>query len=144
MSALSMLRRHAVGANEVDPWGMDPDLVGLARALAPVRWSITVGGADHVPATGAALLVANRRLLAATPLLVAAAIGRATGREVRFTGIADIAPLGPALRRVGGVLARPDEVAGSCATVSSRRSGAEPARRSGSAPRPNRSWPRRW
>ena len=75
---------------------MDPELVGLARALAPLRWSITVGGADHVPATGPALLVANRRLLAATPLLVAASIGRATGREVRFTGIADIAPLGPA------------------------------------------------
>ena len=145
MSVLSVLRRHAVGANEIDPWGMDPELVGLARALAPLRWSVTVGGADHVPATGPALLVANRRLLAATPLLVAAAIGRATGREVRFTGIADIAPLGPALRRVGGVLARPDEVAGLL------RDGQLPAvwcagraRRSGSAPRPSPSWPRRW
>lgn len=136
MSALSMLRRHAAGGNEVDPWGMDPDLVGLARALAPVRWSITVGGTDHVPAMGPALLVANRRLLAATPLLVAAAIGRATGREVRFTGIADLAPLGPALRRVGGVLARPDEVAGLlrhgqlpavwCEPRSSKRVGAVP------------------
>jgi 1-acyl-sn-glycerol-3-phosphate acyltransferase len=115
---------------------MDPELVGLARALAPLRWSVTVGGADHVPAEGPALLVANRRMLAGTPLLVAASIGRATGREVRFTGIADIAPFGPALRRVGGVLARPDEVAGLlrdgqlpavwCEARSSKRVGAAP------------------
>ena len=70
MSVLSVVRRRAIGANEVDPWGMDPELVGLARVLAPLRWSITVGGADHVPAAGPALLVANRRMLAATPLLV--------------------------------------------------------------------------
>jgi 1-acyl-sn-glycerol-3-phosphate acyltransferase len=136
VSLLSVLGRQATGSNDVDPWGMDPELVDLARSLAAVRWSITVGGADHVPATGPALLVANRRLLAATPLLVAAAIGRATGREVRFTGIVDIAPIGPALRRVGGVLARPDEVAGLlrdgqlpavwCAARSSRRVGAAP------------------
>jgi 1-acyl-sn-glycerol-3-phosphate acyltransferase len=136
VSLLSVLRRQGAGTNEVDPWGMDPELVGLAWALAPMRWSITLGGADHLPAAGPALLVANRRLLAATPLLVAAAIGRATGREVRFTGIADIAPVGPALRRVGGVLARPDEVAGLlrdgqlpavwCAPRSSRRVGPVP------------------
>jgi 1-acyl-sn-glycerol-3-phosphate acyltransferase len=136
VSLLSVLGRQATGSNDVDPWGMDPELVDLARSLAAVRWSITVGGVDHVPATGPALLVANRRVLAATPLLVAAAIGRATGREVRFTGIVDIAPVGPALRRVGGVLARPDEVAGLlrdgqlpavwCAARSSRRVGAAP------------------
>jgi len=136
VSLLAVLGRQATGSNDVDPWGMDPELVDLARSLAAVRWSITVGGVDHVPATGPALLVANRRVLAATPLLVAAAIGRATGREVRFTGIVDIAPVGPALRRVGGVLARPDEVAGLlrdgqlpavwCAARSSRRVGAAP------------------
>jgi hypothetical protein len=136
VSLLSVLGRQATGSNDVDPWGMDPELVDLARSLAAVRWSITVGGVDHVPATGPALLVANRRVLAATPLLVAAAIGRATGREVRFTGIVDIAPVGPALRRVGGVLARPDEVAGLlrdgqlpavwCAARSSKRVGAAP------------------
>jgi 1-acyl-sn-glycerol-3-phosphate acyltransferase len=132
----TVVRRHATGANEVDPWGMDRDLTALARSLARLRWSITVGGADHVPTTGPALLVANRRPLAATPLLVAAAIGRATGREVRFTGVTDIAPIGPALRRVGGVLARPDEVAGLlrdgqlpavwCEPRSSKRVGAVP------------------
>ena len=105
---LSIARRHAVGANEIDPWGMDQDVVGIGRSLARLRWDITVGGADHVPATGGALLVANRRQLGATPFLVAAAVGRATGRDVRFAGIVDIAPIGPVMRRLGGVVARVD------------------------------------
>ena len=109
---VTVARRQAAGLNEIDPWGMDRDLIGVARSLARLRWRITVGGADHVPSTGGALLVANRRPLGATPLLVAAAIGRATERNVRFAGIVDIAPIGPAMRRLGGVVARPDEIGG--------------------------------
>ena len=108
----TLLHRHATGTNEIDPWGMDPDVTSAARGLATLRWDITVGGGDHVPPSGPALLVANRQLFGATPLLVATGIGRATGRPVRFTGIADIAPVGPMLRRLGGVIARPDEVRG--------------------------------
>jgi 1-acyl-sn-glycerol-3-phosphate acyltransferase len=108
----TIARRQAAGINEIDPWGMDRDLVGVARSLARLRWRITVGGAENVPSTGGALLVANRRPLGATPLLVAAAIGRATERNVRFAGIVDIAPIGPILRRLGGVVARPDEIGG--------------------------------
>src|SRR5690606_2931439 len=37
---------------------------------------------------------------------------RATGRVVRHPGVPDVAPLGPALRRLGGVLGRVDEIAG--------------------------------
>jgi hypothetical protein len=109
---LTIAGRQAVGANEIDPWGMDRDIVGIARSLARLRWHITVGGADNVPSSGGALLVANRRPFGATPLLVAAAIGRATERDVRFAGIVDIAPIGPAMRRLGGVVARPDEIGG--------------------------------
>jgi len=39
-------------------------------------------------------------------------IGHATGRTVRFVGRPDIAPVGAIARRLGGLLARPDEVAG--------------------------------
>jgi hypothetical protein len=109
---VTLLQRQATGATEVDPWGMDADVVATARDLAGLRWSITAGGGEHVPSEGPALLVANRRPLGATPLLVAAAVGRATGRAVRFVGIVDVAPAGPILRRLGGVMARPDEVAG--------------------------------
>jgi hypothetical protein len=108
----TLLRRQATGTNEIDPWGMDADVVAAARSLATLRWRMTVGGTEHVPSEGPALLVANRRPLGATPLLVAAAIGRETGRVVRFVGIADIAPAGPLLRRIGGVMNRQDEVAG--------------------------------
>ncbi|HET9601917.1 MAG TPA: hypothetical protein VFP08_10005 [Acidimicrobiales bacterium] len=112
MNVAAAVRRQVNGTNEVDAWGMDHDVAAVARSLAVLRWDITVGGDQHVPSDGPALLVANRRVLAGTPLLVAAAVGRATGRAVRFAGITDIAPIGPALRRVGGVIARPDEVAG--------------------------------
>jgi len=111
-SATAVVQHHVTGANQVDEWGMDDDAVALAQALAALRWSATVTGAAHVPGSGPVLLVANRRPLDGTPLLVATAIGKATGRPVRFTGIIDIAPAGPLLRRAGGVVARPDEVTG--------------------------------
>ena len=108
----TVVRNQLLGTNEVDPWGLDADVATITLGIASLPWSITVGGREHVPAEAAALIVANRLLLGTTPLLVAAGVGRATGRVVRFTGIADIAPAGPALRRIGGVLARPDEVRG--------------------------------
>jgi hypothetical protein len=43
---------------------------------------------------------------------VSRGIRQATGRYVRVTGAPDIAPVGPTLRRLGAVLARPDEVGG--------------------------------
>ena len=137
VSALSVLRRQAAGANEVDPWGMDPELVGLARALAPLRWSITRRRRRPRAGDGA------RAPRGQPPAVGGHPAPRRRGHRsapraatVRFTGIADIAPLGPALRRVGGVLARPDEVAGLlrdgelpavwCEARSSRRVGAAP------------------
>ncbi len=44
--------------------------------------------------------------------MLARGIRLATGRVVRIVGVPDVAPVGPLLRRLGGVLARPDEVAG--------------------------------
>lgn len=96
----------------VDDWGRDPVLVGAAAALAGLRWSTTVGGTDHLPARGGALIVVNHRRGALTPVHAALALGRATGRPVRFVGRTDVAPLGALAVRLGGLLARPDEVAG--------------------------------
>jgi 1-acyl-sn-glycerol-3-phosphate acyltransferase len=113
LAGMATLVRHQLdGTNTVDEWGMDASMASVARDFAGLRWRASVGGAHHIPEDGGALVVANRRLFGATPLLVAAALGRATGRAVRFVGIPDIAPAGPLLRRLGGVLARPDEVAG--------------------------------
>jgi hypothetical protein len=105
------LGRRWHGTFDVDEWGFDRELYGVAATLAGYTWDVQVGGVEHLPATGGALLVGNTRGWA-TPLVVAHAVHRATGRAVRFTGLPDIAPVGPALRKLGGVLARPDEVEG--------------------------------
>ena len=64
------------------------------------------------PPAAPALIVVNARRYALTPIVTALALGDATGRTVRFVGRPDIAPFGPLLRRLGGLLDRPDEVAG--------------------------------
>lgn len=107
-----VVRRRLNGTYEVDPWGLDPDLVELASPLWSLRYGIAVDGADHLPADGPALLVANRRLGVSEPFVLARGVRLATSRHVRCVGVPDVAPVGPVLRRLGGVLARPDEVAG--------------------------------
>ncbi|HEU4841463.1 MAG TPA: hypothetical protein VFT09_08475 [Ilumatobacteraceae bacterium] len=102
----------AVGTWHVDDWGRDPALVGAAGQLAALRWSTVVGGADHLPVRAGGLIVVNARRYALAPVHAALAITHVTGRAVRFVGRPDVAPLGALARRMGGLLARPDEVAG--------------------------------
>jgi len=106
------LQRRAVGAYDVDEWGLDPELVSLANPVFGLRWDIDVQGADHLPAVGGAVLVFNRRFGVSEPWVLARGIRQATGRFVRTVGVPDIAPVGPLLRRFGGVLDRTDEIAG--------------------------------
>jgi 1-acyl-sn-glycerol-3-phosphate acyltransferase len=108
----SLLRRRFDGTYIVDEWGLDRDLVRAVAPLLSVRWRIDAVGADVLPRRGPVLLVANRRLGWSEPFVLSRGVGLATGRHVRVAGVPDVAPLGPALRRLGGVLSRPDEVAG--------------------------------
>jgi hypothetical protein len=101
-----------IGSWHVDDWGRDQTLVGLSLHLGRLRWSITVGGAGRLPARRGALIVVNARRYALIPIVTALALGDATERAVRFVGRPDVAPFGPLLRRLGGLLDRPDEVAG--------------------------------
>jgi hypothetical protein len=102
----------AVGTWHADDWGRDPALVGAAGRLAALRWSTVVGGADHLPVRAGGLVVVNARRYALAPVHAALVLGAATGRPVRFVGRPDVAPVGALARRMGGLLARPDEVAG--------------------------------
>jgi hypothetical protein len=111
-AAVRAVERRLSGTYVVDEWGCDAELLAAAGLASNLRWAVSIGGATNVPPFGPALLVANSRRFAATPLLVAFALNRTAGRAVRFVGVPDVAPLGPALRRIGGVVARPDEVAG--------------------------------
>ncbi len=108
-----------LGNWDVDDWGRDDTLVRLASRLTGLRWRMSIGGLEHLPAapggprrSPGALLVTNARRFALTPWLVALGLAGATERPVRFVGRPDTAPLGSLARRLGGLLARPDEVAG--------------------------------
>ncbi len=98
--------------HSVDEWGRDDHLVRLLWPVARLRWNVSVGGLDHLPARKGALLVTNERRFSWSPLYVAGALGNATGRPVRFVGRPDHAPFGAALRRVGALLDDPTEVHG--------------------------------
>ena len=98
--------------NEVDDWGRDPAFAGRIWAASHARWSVAVGGEQHLPARGGALIVVNARRFALAPIYAALAIGGAIGRPVRFVGRPDVAPVGPVLQRLGGLLTRADELEG--------------------------------
>lgn len=109
---MAAVRRRLAGRYEIDEWGGDAELIGWVAPWLRLWTRIEAEGADRVPATGPALLVANRRFGLAEPFVVQAAVLRAAGRQARFAGIPDVAPLGMVLRRLGGVISRPAEVLG--------------------------------
>lgn len=112
MTDSSLLQRRLDGSYTVDEWGLDTDLVQLVSPLLAIRWNVVVDGEERLPASGPAVLAFNRRVGWSEPFVVSRGIRHATGRYVRVVGAPDVAPVGPALRRMGAVLARPDEVAG--------------------------------
>jgi hypothetical protein len=106
------LKRRWDGTYDVDEWGFDRELFHLATQAVGALWDVYVGGAEHVPAHGGALLAVHARPFTPAPALAAHGIERSTNRAVRFTGLPDVAPVGPLLRKLGGALARPDEIEG--------------------------------
>lgn len=127
----SVTRLTAERAGVVDDWGRDPGLVRSMLGLARVRWDVTVGGDQHLPRRGGALILVNTRRLSLTPIFSAFAISEAVDRPVRFVGRPDIAPVGAFARRIGGLLDHPDEVAGALAAGELVVAGAEPHDRRG-------------
>jgi hypothetical protein len=96
----------------VDDWGCDSHAVARAFAASRARWDVAVGGTEHLPRRAGALIVVNTRSLALAPVFAALAIGDAIGRTVRFVGRPDVAPIGPILQRLGGLLPIEDELEG--------------------------------
>ncbi len=98
--------------HSVDDFGRDPHLIAAINPLAHLRWDVSVGGLEHLPVRTGALLVCNSRRWGLTSIYAALALSEACGRPVRFVGRPDIAPLGPVMRRLGGLLAQPADVLG--------------------------------
>lgn len=114
-AGLALLRRRLTGDYEVDEFGFDPELT--EQALLPVlrllyhRWFRTeLSGAEHLPAGGPALVVANHSgTVALDSLMLAVAVHQATAdRHLRLLG-ADFVFRTPVLsevaRKCGGTLA---------------------------------------
>jgi hypothetical protein len=110
--ALDGLRRRLDGDFRIDPWGLDPELVGLVALVARLRWHVDVVGAEHVPSEGPVLLVGNRRGGWTEPAVLLTGLASRLGRHVRPVGCPDVDPLGGALRRLGALPARREDVAG--------------------------------
>jgi hypothetical protein len=108
----SFVERRVAGSYQIDPWGLDPDLVGLVSPLADLRWALEVDGAHQLPEEGPAMVVCNRRFGISEPLVLVSGLARATGRWLRLVGLPDRAPFGPVLRRFGSTVDTPAEVAG--------------------------------
>lgn len=102
-------------AGVVDDWGRDPGLVRAMIRAARLRWDVTTGGDQRLPRRKGALIVVNARARALAPIFSAFALSEAVDRPVRFVGRPDTAPVGPFVRRIGGLLDHPDEVAGALA-----------------------------
>ena len=97
---------------EVDEYGFSRALVDRADPVVRHVLRTTLEGVRHVPRTGPAVLVANRRFGLVEPFALQQAVRHRTGRQPRFLGIPDVAPVGPLLRRLGGAVNRADELAG--------------------------------
>lgn len=110
--AQSVVWRRASGDYRIDPWGLDVEATALFATVARLRWHVEVIGADRIPEVSSVLLVCNRRLGWAEPLVLTTALNRATGRSVRPVGCPDIEPVGTVLRRFGALPSRADEIAG--------------------------------
>ncbi len=102
-------------AGVIDDWGRDPGLVRTMIRASRLRWDVTVGGDQRLPRRKGALIVVNARALALAPIYSALALSEVVDRPVRFVGRPDTAPIGAFLRRIGGLLDHPDEVAGALA-----------------------------
>lgn len=115
MAQTAKILRVASGAatesDVVDEWGRDRQLIRAFRPLAHLRWDVSITGTGHLP-HGGALIIVNTRRFALTLVAAAWAIADEIHRPVRFVGRPDVVPLGPLLRRGGGLLAQPAEVAG--------------------------------
>jgi len=106
----ALLARRIGGSFVVDEWGRDEDLLAVLAPLARLVRPTVVEGSELVPELGPALVVHDHRFEPAASLAVAVALGAATGRPVRFGGVPDVAPLGPLLRRLGGVATQLDDL----------------------------------
>jgi 1-acyl-sn-glycerol-3-phosphate acyltransferase len=105
------LRRRLAGRYPVDPFGLDPQLADLCIPLLEAVVRVRVEGADHVPATGPAVIVSNRGFGVIEPAALGVAVERATGRRLRVVGAPDFPIARTVTRRLGAIASSAPDVA---------------------------------
>lgn len=104
----ALARRRIDGTFDVDPWGLDPDLVSLAGRLLPAA-AVRTSGGGRLP-DGPALCVWEGDWTGLVPLVMG--LGAAATRPVRFCGVPDLGPLRAVASRLGGVGGHPADLRG--------------------------------
>jgi 1-acyl-sn-glycerol-3-phosphate acyltransferase len=108
---IAWLRRRVEGQFAVDEFGGDPHVMDLLAPLPAATVRVEVDHAERLPRTGPALLVSNRGLGLAEPLVLGLAVRRALRRRLRIVGAPEVPVLGPFARKLGAIGYRPDDVA---------------------------------
>lgn len=107
----TVVRRRVDGCYPIDPFGADPQFQDLVAPLLLASVRVRVEHADRLPRSGPALLVANRGLGVVEPTALAIALRIEVGRRLRVVGAPDVPVLGDLMRKLGGVMAYPGDVA---------------------------------
>jgi 1-acyl-sn-glycerol-3-phosphate acyltransferase len=105
------LRRRIAGRYPVDPFGLDPQLADIVAPVVSFAVRVHVEGAEHLPKSGPAAVVANRGFGVVEPAALAIAVRRATGRRLRITGAPTVPFLGGLVRRLGAIAASEPDIA---------------------------------
>jgi len=110
-TVVEALRRRWRGSYAVDELGGDPHLQDFLLAPVLGRIRMAIEGGEHLPATGGALLVANRGPGFAEPFVLSGAVQRTVGRRLRLVGMPNPPLLGSLGHKLGGVGRRAGDVA---------------------------------
>ncbi len=112
VSPVEFVRRRLDGTQEIDEWGLDPDVIDLVAPLAGLRWDVEVQWPERLPYMGPAVLVHNRALGLSEPVVLARGVRQMIGRHVRTAGLVDLPPFATIGRMLGAVVDRPEELTG--------------------------------
>lgn len=108
---VTFVRRRWDGRYGIDPFGADAQLQDLVAPLVTGGVRVEVHGGEHLPRRGPALLVANRGFGILEPTVLAVALRQEVGRRLRVVGAPDVPVLGDLIRKLGGIMSYPDDLA---------------------------------
>jgi hypothetical protein len=110
-SPVRFVLRRVGGRYPVDAFGGDGQLMDFAGRLLALGVRVHVEHGERLPRIGGALVVANRGLGIIEPAALAVGVRQAVGRRLRVIGAPDVPVVGDALRKIGALGYRPDDVA---------------------------------